>query len=121
MWKTERVHDHTDDRWPQDSSGQRAAKIPAGCILGASQCSVPDLVALTQQVQALQEHLKRDSPNTDRRRDSFLLVLVSQPARASSQEKTRPNQNRLPTYASTGGRDGQAASTTVSAQRETAA
>jgi MarR family transcriptional regulator, organic hydroperoxide resistance regulator len=35
----------------------RAAKIP-GCILSASQCSVPELVALTQQVQALRAHLK---------------------------------------------------------------
>ena len=34
----------------------RAAKIP-GCILSASQCSLPELVALTQQVQALREHL----------------------------------------------------------------
>ena len=34
----------------------RAAKIP-DCILSASQCSLPELVALTQQVQALREHL----------------------------------------------------------------
>ena len=34
----------------------RAAKIP-GCILSASQCSLPELVALTQQVRALREHL----------------------------------------------------------------
>ena len=34
----------------------RAAKIPS-CILSASQCSLPELVALTQQVQALREHL----------------------------------------------------------------
>ena len=34
----------------------RAAKIP-GCILSASQCSIPELVALTQQVQALRERL----------------------------------------------------------------
>ena len=33
-----------------------AAKIP-GCILTASQCSMPELVALTQQVQALRERL----------------------------------------------------------------
>ena len=33
-----------------------AAKIP-GCILTASQCSIPELVALTQQVQALRERL----------------------------------------------------------------
>ena len=34
----------------------QAAKIP-GCILTASQCSIPELVALTQQVQALRERL----------------------------------------------------------------
>ncbi len=34
----------------------RAAKIP-GCILTASQCSIPELVSLTQQVQALRQRL----------------------------------------------------------------
>lgn len=34
----------------------RAARIP-GCILSATQCSVPELVLLTQQVQALRERL----------------------------------------------------------------
>ncbi|HEY3046163.1 MAG TPA: MarR family transcriptional regulator, partial [Polaromonas sp.] len=34
----------------------KAAKIP-GCILRASQCSIPELVALTQQVQALRKRL----------------------------------------------------------------
>jgi len=34
----------------------QAAKIP-GCILSASQCSIPELVALTQQVQALRQRL----------------------------------------------------------------
>ena len=34
----------------------RAAKIP-GCILHASQCSIPELAFLTQQVQALRERL----------------------------------------------------------------
>jgi DNA-binding MarR family transcriptional regulator len=34
----------------------RAAKVP-GCILSASQCSIPELVLLTQQVQALRERL----------------------------------------------------------------
>ena len=34
----------------------RAAKIP-GCILSASQCSIPELIALTQQVQALRQRL----------------------------------------------------------------
>ena len=33
-----------------------AAKIP-GCILTTSQCSMPELVTLTQQVQALRERL----------------------------------------------------------------
>ncbi|MBK8072874.1 MAG: MarR family transcriptional regulator [Ramlibacter sp.] len=34
----------------------RAAGIP-GCILSASQCSIPDLISLTQQVQALRQRL----------------------------------------------------------------
>ena len=34
----------------------KAAKIP-GCILSASQCSIPELVVLTQQVQALRQRL----------------------------------------------------------------
>ena len=34
----------------------RAAKIP-GCILSASQCSIPELMSLTQQVQALRRQL----------------------------------------------------------------
>ena len=34
----------------------RAAKIP-GCILSASQCSVPELMSLTSQVQALRKKL----------------------------------------------------------------
>ena len=34
----------------------RAAQIP-GCILSATQCSVPELVALTGQVQALRQRL----------------------------------------------------------------
>ena len=34
----------------------KAAKIPA-CILSASQCSVDELIALTQQVQALRQRL----------------------------------------------------------------
>lgn len=34
----------------------RAAKIP-GCILSASQCSVPELMTLTSQVQALRQRL----------------------------------------------------------------
>lgn len=35
---------------------QRAAKIP-GCILSASACSLPELMSLTQQVQALRQRL----------------------------------------------------------------
>ena len=34
----------------------RAAKVPA-CILAASQCSIPELVQLTRQVQGLRERL----------------------------------------------------------------
>ncbi len=34
----------------------RAAKVPA-CILAASQCSVPELVSLTRQVQALRSRI----------------------------------------------------------------
>ncbi|MBP6406824.1 MAG: MarR family transcriptional regulator [Ramlibacter sp.] len=34
----------------------RAAKVP-GCILAASQCSIPELISLTQQVQALRQRL----------------------------------------------------------------
>ncbi|MCJ0764804.1 MarR family winged helix-turn-helix transcriptional regulator [Variovorax terrae] len=34
----------------------RAARIP-GCILSASQCSIPELISLTQQVQALRQRL----------------------------------------------------------------
>lgn len=36
----------------------KAAQIPA-CILKASQCTLPDIVALTQQVQALRSHLNK--------------------------------------------------------------
>jgi DNA-binding MarR family transcriptional regulator len=35
----------------------KAAVIP-GCVLSATQCSLPDIVALTQQVQALRDRLK---------------------------------------------------------------
>ncbi|WP_394787874.1 MarR family winged helix-turn-helix transcriptional regulator [Rhodoferax sp.] len=38
----------------------QAEKIP-GCILSATQCALPDIVLLTQQVQALREQLKRSS------------------------------------------------------------
>ena len=34
----------------------RAAKVP-GCILAASQCSIPDLVQLTRQVRELRDRL----------------------------------------------------------------
>ncbi len=35
----------------------RAAKVP-GCLLAATQCSVPELVQLTQQIQALRDRIK---------------------------------------------------------------
>ena len=38
----------------------RAAQIP-GCILNAAQCPVPELVALTRQMQTLRERLRSDS------------------------------------------------------------
>lgn len=34
----------------------RAARIPA-CIMSTSQCSIPELISLTQQVQALRQRL----------------------------------------------------------------
>ncbi len=34
----------------------RAAKIP-GCVLSATQCSIPELVSLTQQMQSLRQRL----------------------------------------------------------------
>ncbi|MBX3654768.1 MAG: MarR family transcriptional regulator [Ramlibacter sp.] len=34
----------------------RATRIP-GCILAASQCSIPELISLTRQVQALRQRL----------------------------------------------------------------
>ena len=34
----------------------RAARIP-GCVLSATQCSIPELISLTQQVQALRQRL----------------------------------------------------------------
>ena len=33
-----------------------AAKIP-GCVISATQCAIPDLISLTQQVQALRQRL----------------------------------------------------------------
>jgi len=36
----------------------RAAEVP-GCLMAASQCSVPELVSLTQQVQALRDRIKK--------------------------------------------------------------
>ncbi|AMM24248.1 MarR family transcriptional regulator [Variovorax sp. PAMC 28711] len=35
----------------------RAAGVPA-CLMAASQCSVPELVQLTQQIQTLRDHIK---------------------------------------------------------------
>ena len=58
-----RIRDVEDERRVYitlTSSGRklktRAAKIP-GCILSASQCSIPELMALTSQVQVLRERL----------------------------------------------------------------
>jgi MarR family transcriptional regulator, organic hydroperoxide resistance regulator len=38
----------------------RAAALP-GCLMAASQCSVPDLMALTQQMQQLRDRLRRQA------------------------------------------------------------
>lgn len=35
----------------------RAAQVP-GCLMAASECSVPELVALTQQIQSLRDRIK---------------------------------------------------------------
>lgn len=35
----------------------RAASVP-GCLLAATQCSIPELIALTQQVQTLRDRIK---------------------------------------------------------------
>jgi len=58
-----RIRDIEDERRVRitlTSSGRRlktrAAKIP-GCILSASQCSLPELMNLTSQVQALRKQL----------------------------------------------------------------
>ena len=58
-----RIRDVEDERRVYitlTSSGRklktRATKIP-GCILSASQCSLPELVALTNQVQGLRQRL----------------------------------------------------------------
>ncbi|MEO5607444.1 MAG: MarR family transcriptional regulator [Polaromonas sp.] len=42
----------------------RAAGIP-GCILSATQCPLPELVALTRQLQALRRRLTASSPASD--------------------------------------------------------
>jgi MarR family transcriptional regulator, organic hydroperoxide resistance regulator len=39
----------------------QAARIP-GCVIAATHCALPDLVALTQQVQALRRQLTESSP-----------------------------------------------------------
>ena len=39
----------------------QAAKIP-DCILQASRCTLPEIAALTQQVQALRQHLATSAP-----------------------------------------------------------
>ncbi len=58
-----RLRDVNDERRVHitlTSSGRklktRAAKVP-GCILSASQCALPELTALTSQVQALRQRL----------------------------------------------------------------
>ena len=58
-----RIRDVEDERRVNitlTSSGRklktRAAKIP-GCILSASQCALPELVALTNEVQGLRQRL----------------------------------------------------------------
>ena len=63
-----RIRDNEDERRVYitlTSSGRklktRATKIP-GCILSASQCSLPELVALTNQVQSLRKRLVSPSP-----------------------------------------------------------
>jgi DNA-binding MarR family transcriptional regulator len=58
-----RIRDVQDERRVRISltaAGRRlktkASRIP-GCILSASQCSLPELISLTQQVQALRQRL----------------------------------------------------------------
>jgi len=36
----------------------RAAQVP-GCLIAASECSVPELVSLTQQIQSLRDRIKK--------------------------------------------------------------
>ncbi|HEY2254150.1 MAG TPA: MarR family transcriptional regulator [Variovorax sp.] len=38
----------------------RAATVP-GCLMAASQCSVPDLMALTQQIQLLRDRIRQQA------------------------------------------------------------
>ena len=59
-----RVRDVADERRVHimlTSAGRklksRAAGVP-GCLLAATQCSVPDLIALTQQIQTLRDRIK---------------------------------------------------------------
>ncbi|CAN5517845.1 MarR family transcriptional regulator [soil metagenome] len=59
-----RVRDVADERRVHimlTSAGRRlktrAAGVP-GCLLAATQCSVPELVALTQQIQTLRDRIK---------------------------------------------------------------
>ena len=49
-----RVHIHLTTAGRRLKS--RAAKVPA-CVLAASQCSIPELLQLTEQVRALRERL----------------------------------------------------------------
>ena len=41
----------------------RAAKVP-GCLLSATQCTLPELVSLTRQVQILRQRLSADGPGS---------------------------------------------------------
>lgn len=59
-----RVRDVADERRVHirlTSAGRklksRAADVP-GCLLAATQCSVPELIALTQQIQTLRDRIK---------------------------------------------------------------
>ena len=59
-----RMRDATDERRVRitlTAAGRRlkarAADVPA-CLMAAAQCSVPELVALTQQIQTLRDRIK---------------------------------------------------------------
>jgi DNA-binding MarR family transcriptional regulator len=58
-----RIRDVQDERrvhitlTPPGASSRAARPSIPGCILAASQCSIPELISLTQQVQALRQRL----------------------------------------------------------------